>query len=77
MEEVVVMLEELLRLLLQNRGRITGVLLGLTIGWLLISRGLWATLLLVFCVVIGYYFGSRFDAEGNLRETIKRIFPPF
>ncbi|MGI6574517.1 MAG: DUF2273 domain-containing protein [bacterium] len=71
------MTEELLRLLLENRGKIVGVLLGFVMGWFLISKGLVATLIIMLFVLGGYYFGCRFDAGSDWRDLFNRFFPPY
>lgn len=71
------MIEELIGLLIRNRGKLVGALLGFVVGWLLLTRGLMATLLLALCVGFGYYMGKKVDEEGDLRELFNRLLPPY
>ncbi len=70
------MLEMLLELLLQHRGKVLGVLLGLLLGWMLVTRGFWATLLLLLFLVVGYFLGRLVDEEGSFWGALDRLFPP-
>ena len=61
-------LSEILQYLLDNhRGKLLGLVLGLVIGLLIISFGFWRSILVILCVIVGYFLGKRFD-EGEVQE---------
>ena len=68
--------EQLLILFSENKGRILGGLLGFFFGILFLMIGFFKTLLLLICTFIGYYLGSRWDMEGDLKRLLNRILPP-
>lgn len=70
------MVEILLELLLKHRGKVLGVLAGLLLGWMLITRGFWATLLLLLLLAAGYFLGRLVDEEGSFWAALDRLFPP-
>jgi uncharacterized membrane protein len=59
-------LSEIIQYLLENhRGKLLGLVLGLVIGLLVISFGFWKSILVIICVIIGYYLGKRIDEGGG------------
>ena len=70
------MLEKLLEEVLENKGKVVGVLLGLTFGWLTIRYGFFATLFIFITVTIGYIVGKRVDEEVNFKELVDKFFGP-
>ncbi len=59
-------LSEIMQYLLDNhRGKLFGLILGLVLGILIISFGFWKTVLVILCIVIGLFFGKRFDEDGD------------
>lgn len=67
------MLAEILAIFLAHKGKILCGLGGFFLGWLLITRGLAATLLLCICVLLGYLIGKNIDEEGEWGEALKRL----
>jgi uncharacterized membrane protein len=67
--------EELSQFIYLNRKKISGALIGLIIGILILTIGFFKTLLLCLTTLIGYYFGSRWRFEEDLKDFILRIIP--
>jgi uncharacterized membrane protein len=66
---------EIFQYLLDNhRGKLLGLALGLLIGLLIISFGFWKSLLVVLCVVIGYFLGKHIDEGGGPGDWWERYF---
>lgn len=53
-----------------NKGLFWGIIIGLAIAVLFLTIGFWRTLLIVVCVGIGAFLGSRPD----IRESISDLF---
>jgi len=68
--------EELVRLLIQHRGKVLGSIFGFIVGWVVIIFGWLEALSLVFCVAVGYVIGRQMDRKESLRELLERLFPP-
>lgn len=66
-------MEEILAIFIEHKGKILCGLGGFLLGWLLITRGLAATLLLCICVGLGYFIGKKIDDEGELSGILKRF----
>lgn len=58
-----------------NRGKCTGVLIGLFIGIFVLTIGFFRTLFLAICILIGYYIGKKIDNKESIIEIIERILP--
>ncbi|NLY88039.1 MAG: DUF2273 domain-containing protein [Firmicutes bacterium] len=58
-----------------NKGKIFGVLLGITTGALVIKYGWLKALYFILCVGVGYYLGKRVDNKESLAELLKKMFP--
>jgi len=67
--------EELSQFIYLNRKKICGALIGLIIGILILTIGFIKTLLLCLTTLIGYYLGSRWRFEEDLKDFILRIIP--
>ncbi len=67
--------EELSQFIYRNRKKATGALLGLIIGILILTIGFFKTLLLVITTLIGYYIGSRWNFEEDIKDFIMRVIP--
>lgn len=65
------LLSEALR---SHRGKLFGILLGLTFGIMVISLGFLQTVFIGACIYIGYIIGKRVDDNESLREVMERIF---
>lgn len=58
-----------------HKGIITGSLIGLVIGILILTINFWGTLFLAICVGIGAFFGSHNRFKKKLMEVMDRILP--
>lgn len=47
----------------RHPGKVIGSILGFVIGWMIVSFGILKTLFIVFCLIVGYYVGTRFDSN--------------
>ncbi len=65
----------LLDMLLQNKGRVFGTLLGIVTGALVIKYGWLRAVYFIFCVGAGYYLGKRVDGRESLLQLLKKMFP--
>jgi uncharacterized membrane protein len=68
-------LDQLLEMLKRNKGKAIGITLGLIFGILVLSIGLFRTILLALCVFVGYYFGSKSDKRENFMDFLDKILP--
>lgn len=64
----------MLEFLDKHRGKVIGVVLGLTFGWFAISYGLLKAVFVALCIVVGYYTGKSVDDRVDVREKISRLF---
>ena len=67
--------EELSQFIYLNRKKISGALIGLIIGVLILIIGFLKTFLLCLTTLIGYYLGARWRFEEDLKDFILRIIP--
>ena len=67
--------EELSQFIYLNRKKISGALIGLIVGVLILTIGFIKTLLLCVTTLVGYYFGLRWPFEEDLKDFILRIIP--
>lgn len=66
---------EILQYLLDNhRGKLLGLVLGLVISLLIISFGFWKSILVILCVIAGFFLGKRFDEGGGPGDWWERYF---
>jgi uncharacterized membrane protein len=66
-------LEFILEWMLMHRGKIIGVLVGLLISLSVIFWGVLKTLLIVVCVVIGYFGGKQLDDRVDIKDRLLRM----
>lgn len=57
---------QLLELLVRHRGKIIGAVVGVILGWMVLSFGLWRTVFVLACVAIGVYVGACIDSGENV-----------
>ncbi|MFW5980149.1 MAG: DUF2273 domain-containing protein [Halanaerobiales bacterium] len=69
-------LKDFYNLFKENKGKTLGALIGFFFGVLILLIGFFKTLILIICTLIGYYLGSRWDLEGDLKKLLNRILPP-
>lgn len=67
--------EELSQMVYLNRRKLVGALVGLIIGFLIVTIGFFKTLLLCLTTLLGYYLGSRWNLEEDLKDLIIKIIP--
>lgn len=67
--------DELSQFIYLNRKKIAGAFFGLLIGVLILTIGFFKTLLLTVTTLIGYYFGSRWNFEEDIKDFIIRVIP--
>ena len=67
--------EELSQFIYLNRKKISGALIGLIIGILILTIGFLKTLLLCLTTLLGYYLGARWRFEEDLKSFILKIIP--
>ena len=67
---------EFLKFFRENRGKTIGGLIGFIAGILFLIIGFFKTLLIILCTLIGFYLGSRWDIEGDIRKILNKILPP-
>jgi len=58
----------------KHRGKVVGILVGLSFGLLTAIVGFWRTLFISICIIIGYFIGKRIDNHENFRDLLDRIF---
>lgn len=61
-------------LLEAHRGKVVGVICGLIIGLLIIIFGFWKSVFIIFCILIGYFLGKRFDDNEGPGDWWERFF---
>lgn len=66
-------LEKILEIYSNNKGKVSGVLLGLLFGILVISIGFFKTLFLSLCITLGYIIGKKIDNNEDLIYFIEKI----
>ncbi|SHF01757.1 MULTISPECIES: DUF2273 domain-containing protein [Caloramator] len=67
--------EAFIKFLVENKGKILGVAIGLAFSILVLLIGFFKTVFIVFCVLLGYYIGNKIDNKENILETIEKIIP--
>lgn len=60
--------EKILDIIQKNRGKASGVALGLVFGWFAISYGILKAVFVSLCIVAGYYIGRQIDSRADLKE---------
>ncbi len=58
------------------RGRLIGVVIGLTIGLLFLYMGFFRTIFLLICIGLGFFIGNRVDNKEELLDLLDRLLPP-
>lgn len=66
-------LEYLLEWMVMHRGKIIGVLVGLSISLSVIFWGFLKTLFIVVCVVLGYLGGKQLDDQVDIKDRLLRL----
>lgn len=58
----------------KNRGKVTGVLLGLAFGWFAITYGIFKAIFVSICIVAGYLFGKKLDERVDFKDILSGWF---
>ncbi|MFO7819194.1 MAG: DUF2273 domain-containing protein [Halanaerobacter sp.] len=69
-------LSEIIGLLHNYKGRISGLMIGLISSILIIQFGIIPAIFIMTCMGIGYYLGFRYDNRQDLKDVINDIFSP-
>jgi len=56
--------ERIVTIVLANRGKLIGGLIGVLVGWLTIRYGFWRALVFTIFVLAGLWIGAVLDREG-------------
>ncbi|MGI5891370.1 MAG: DUF2273 domain-containing protein [Bacillota bacterium] len=64
----------LLYLLENHKGKIIGVILGLLFGICIVAGGFWAAVVILVCILVGYYLGKKSDDKVDFKEVVEKIF---
>ena len=67
--------EELSQFIYLNRKKLSGAFIGLIIGVLILTIGIFKTLLLCLTTLLGYYIGARWRFEEDIKDFILKIIP--
>jgi uncharacterized membrane protein len=57
-----------------NPGTALGIIIGLILGIMLFTLGIFKTILLLIFMAIGYWLGSNKDKKSSVLEQISKIF---
>lgn len=70
------MLKELLdQLLIKNRGKTIGLLIGFLFGLIVLIIGFWRAVFLAICMCIGYWLGGMSDKKERFISFLDKILP--
>ena len=58
-----------------NRGKMTGILVGLLFAIGCLTLGFWKTLFVAICVGVGAWIGGRKDAHKQFVGLLDRVLP--
>ena len=70
------MWQDIKKVVMQNRGKVIGSLIGLTISLFYISFGFFKATFIVICVAVGFFVGKRLDDGNDFIKTIKNLLGP-
>ncbi len=65
--------DKFLEIITQNQGKIIGVVVGLFLAILIIGFGFWKTLLIILCILAGYFIGKRIDDHKSFSSLINKF----
>jgi uncharacterized membrane protein len=57
-----------------HRGKIIGVILGLIFGICIVAGGFWAAVIVLVCLLVGYYIGKKADERVDFKKVVNKIF---
>ncbi|HNZ29319.1 MAG TPA: DUF2273 domain-containing protein [Candidatus Goldiibacteriota bacterium] len=64
---------ELVKLILLNIGRITGVIAGFVLALFLVVFGVWKTVFIIFLTAFGFILGRFYDDGFDIKKTFREI----
>jgi uncharacterized membrane protein len=67
--------EEYLKYISENPKKVIGALIGLLIGILFLTIGFLKTIILALTTFLGYYLGSRYHLEEDMKDLLMKIIP--
>ncbi|HHV63053.1 MAG TPA: DUF2273 domain-containing protein [Firmicutes bacterium] len=67
---------ELIRILIEHRGKVCGTFFGFIVGIIVIFYGWFDAISFAVCVIAGYLLGKQVDKKESLREFFERVLPP-
>lgn len=67
--------QDLTHIFTLHKGKVIGGIIGFIVGILVLLIGFWKTLLVLVFTVSGYFIGSRWDLEGDLKKLLDRLLP--
>ncbi len=59
-----------------HSGKIVGVMIGFTLGVLIIIFGFFQTIFVLLCVIAGYIVGKRIDEKEDIMDILDKLLPP-
>lgn len=65
-----------LEFLTRHGGKVLFTALGLIFGLVVLSKGFFAAVFLLVCLLLGYVSGKRVDEGENLSRLWEKLFPP-
>lgn len=68
------MVDDLLKVLNENVGKVVGGLLGLLIALIIIVFGFWKGVFTILCILAGIFIGARAEKHEGVRSFFERIF---
>lgn len=66
-------IDNILEVIVEHKGKVIGISLGLLFGLLTVLIGFWKTFFVSLCIVIGYIIGKKIDDNDRVREIINRF----
>ncbi len=66
--------EQIWEIIQKNRGKVTGIALGLVFGWFAIVYGILKAVFVSLCVFAGYYIGKQVDRRVDLKDLFSGLF---
>lgn len=65
--------EVIINFVLENKGKVFGVFIGLMFSVLTLLIGLFKTVFIVICTILGYYIGKKIDNNEDIIELVQKI----
>jgi len=70
------MWQDIKRVVLQNKGKVAGTLVGLFFSLFYIYFGFIKATFMVICITLGFLIGKRLDDGNDFIESIKKLLGP-